>query len=251
MSALVACIAVPNLNLTQIAINCDNTKMTITQTERSKHIHGTFDSDARIRSTRIGGHVHRNMQYQAHQRLSEQYQISANNSNNSNDHDNSCEYYKESIQNRNTKTHYTSARRQQQVSWQYTNASEVTSARLQTPRSVSSIINHHTAQKIVRVKQRRPKPYSCYEKYVHIHNGERPPDPYISEAEKRQLDENASRKRWVGKAFIVTDHKAAVAQRERASAAGCVTASGPYIGSPLAFRDDDKSKYVGPRGFIV
>lgn len=146
-----------------------------------------------------------------------------------------------------------STKQEREAEWTYKNSSNVTASRLATPRSIRSTLAHGaTPVKVVRVRpQEQKRPFSSYEKHRKQHVGQRPPDPYFTPWEKHIKGEIESRKKWVGGTFVVTDHKATVARREREMAgSSCVAAGGPYKNPNDAFREEDKSKFVSHRNFI-
>jgi hypothetical protein len=135
--------------------------------------------------------------------------------------------------------------------WRYQGISEVTASRRAAPRSVKSVQCHGGDCAKVKVNPREQRrPYSSYEKFSTMKVEERPPNPYFTPWEKYIESEIESRKKWVGGTFIVTDHKAVVSRRERATGTSCVAAGGPYKNPSATFREENRSKFIGPRGFI-
>lgn len=127
-----------------------------------------------------------------------------------------------------------------------------------TPRSLHSKKKHAVVKKIVRVKPRTNKPFCNVRKYDkmvkrdHVRKNEHRADPFYTMWEK-ELESNAeSRKHWVAGPFIVTDHKAAVARRERieASDRSGLIADGEYKDPKPIGRDVHKTKFLTNNGFI-
>jgi hypothetical protein len=136
--------------------------------------------------------------------------------------------------------------------WRYRNVSRVTSMRIAAPRSVASVREQGKSAATVRVSPRVERPFSLYAKFEAMEVGERPPDPYKTPFEAQVAADLEGRAKWVSpRGFIVTDHRAAVARRERKDkGSGCVTGAGPYDPKRNSFRDEDKTRFVGPRSFI-
>ena len=74
-------------------------------------------------------------------------------------------------------------------------------------------------------------------------------EPYLSADERRRRDERASVAKFVGGAFVVCDHKAAVSRREE-KLRGQMQDAGPYRENPQ-FREAHREKWIGGafRGF--
>jgi len=124
----------------------------------------------------------------------------------------------------------------------------------ETPRSVRSVQSHgKQPEKVVRVKPNEPRtPFNMYSKYAALEKAERPPDPYLTPYEKDMKEQIKSRERWLGKAFVVTDHKAAVARREIEQLADSFGSEkrGYVVPKRHTYRDVDPSKFVGERDFL-
>ena len=109
------------------------------------------------------------------------------------------------------------------------------------------------------IKYKR-RPFSTYKKYKKMsdHDKERGTrfvsvrsdgTPFMSDADMRLKEHNESRKKWLAGDFRATFGKATEASKPRTK---LITAQTQYYPPGLhKFRDEDKTKFVGGRDFIV
>ena len=116
---------------------------------------------------------------------------------------------------------------------EYRNLSPHTERRLNTDRSTASLQAHGAKhQKRVRVKNSAHsyRPFCNVKKFedskAKLERADPTPNPYLTDYEIQMKLAKDSRKAWIAGNFVVTDHKAIVAKRERAVT--LVTACGKF-----------------------